>query len=91
MADKKKKRVIITAQRVDEEALVAGMESQGNVIPVAIATVLRIVAPIIARIAIRFVARKLHRTVSEATVRTAGALVGNLIQRIIAQAAKEGS
>lgn len=66
------------------------MESQGNAIPLAVANVLRIVAPIIARIAIRFIARKLHRTISERTIRTGGALVGSMVGRIIERAAKEG-
>lgn len=84
-----KKRNVVTAQKVDEDALIAGLQSQGNAIPLAVANVLRVVAPILARIAIRFIARKLHRTISEQTIRTGGALVGSLVGRIIERAAKE--
>ncbi len=85
----KKRRNVVTADKVDEQALIAAMESQGNAIPVAIATVLRMVAPIIARLAIRYVARKARKKISDATVNTASSWIGSKIQDIIKKAEEE--
>jgi hypothetical protein len=85
VADKKvtKKRRGVTADSVDQEALELVLQSQGNAIPAAVATVIRLVAPILARLAIRFVARKLHRHVSEGTVRAGGAWAGAMVSTIL--------
>lgn len=82
-------RKLVTADRVDEEALGLAMTSQGNVVPAAVAVVIRLVAPILARMAIRFVARRLKRPVSEQTVRAGGAFIGGLVGRILERAAAE--
>lgn len=82
----KRKRNIVTADRVDEDALKLALESQGNAIPPAVAVVIRLVAPILARLAIRYVARKLKRHVSEATVRAGGAWTGALVGKILERA-----
>lgn len=76
-------RRLVTADKVDEEALGLVMTSQGNAIPPAVAVVLRLAAPILARIAIRYVARRLKRPVSEQTVRAGGAYAGALVGRIL--------
>lgn len=82
----KKKRNVVTADKVDLEQLEQVLRLQGNPIAPALASLIRIVAPILARIAIRYVARKLKRHVSEATVRSAGAMVGGVMERIIERA-----
>lgn len=82
----KRKRNVVTADKVDLEQLELVLKSQGNPISPALATLIRIVAPIVARIAIRYVARKLKRHVSEATVRSAGAMVGGVMERIVERA-----
>ncbi len=84
MADKKvKKRKVVTADSVDLEELDLALKTQGNAIPAAVAVVIRLVAPILARIAIRYIARKLHRHVSEATVRAGGAYAGMMVGAIL--------
>ncbi|MBA7549262.1 hypothetical protein ES705_41741 [subsurface metagenome] len=85
MADKKakKRRHLVTADSVDQEALELALQSQGNAIPAAVATVIRLVAPILARLAIRYVSRKLHRHVSEGTVRAGGAWAGLMVNTIL--------
>ncbi len=88
MADKKvkKRRHTVTADSVDQEALELALQSQGNAIPAAVATVIRLVAPILARLAIRYVSRKLHRHVSEGTVRAGGAWAGLMVNAILKRA-----
>jgi len=80
------KRVIVTADKVDRDQLALIIVSQGNPLAPALVSLLRIIVPIIARIGIRFVARKLKRSVPEATVRSAGAMVGSIVERIIERA-----
>jgi hypothetical protein len=82
-------RKLVTADKVDEEALAGVLASQGNAIPAAVAIVLRLAAPILARMAIRFVARRLKRPVSEQSVRAGGAFIGGVVGRIITRAAAE--
>lgn len=86
---KARKRTVITPDRVDNEALMLGLESQGNAIPPQVATVIRIVAPILARMAIRYVARRFRKKISEQAVNTAGAFIGKQVQEIIDRAAKD--
>lgn len=81
-----KKRNVVTQDKVDEQLLIAALESQGNAVPVAVAAVLRIVAPILARIAIRYVARKYRKRISDTAVNTASAYIGDKIQGIIDRA-----
>jgi len=85
----KKTRNVVTPDTVDRKALVAALESQGNVIPAVIATVLRLAAPIIARLAIRYVARTYRKKITDAAVRAGGEHVGNIVQRIIDAALEE--
>jgi len=44
------------------------------------------VAPVLARLAIRYVARRLHRHVAESTVRAGGAFAGGIVTRILDRA-----
>jgi len=85
---KKRKRNVITADKADMDTLEAAIESQGNAIPGAVAVVLRLVAPVLARLVVRFIARKARVKLSETAVNTAGRFAGSLIQRIIDRAAK---
>lgn len=87
----KKHRNVVTADKIDHDALVAVLESQGNALPPIVAAVIRMAAPIIARIAIRYVARKVRRKVSDTTVNAASQFVGRAVQTIIDQAAKDVS
>ncbi|MBA7711232.1 hypothetical protein ES703_120187 [subsurface metagenome] len=87
---KARKRNVVTPDKLDELALMHALESQGNVIPPAIASVLRLVAPIIARLAIRYVARKARKHISDSAVNTASKWIGDKIQDIILKAEKEG-
>ncbi len=82
----KRKRNVVTADSLDHTALVAALESQGNAIPSAVAAVLRIAAPIIARIAIRYIARKSRKHFSDVAVNNASAWVGSMTQKIIDRA-----
>lgn len=82
----KKHRVVVTQDGVDAGLLRAGMESQGNAIPVAVAAVLRIVAPVVARMAVRYVARKYRKNISDTAVNTASQWAGTQVQGIIDRA-----
>ena len=86
---KKRKRVVVTPDKMDKEALMLAIESQGNAIPVAVATVLRLAAPIIARLAIRYVARKTRKRISDTAVNTASQWIGGQVQGIIERAATD--
>ncbi len=86
---KKRKRVVVTADKLDNQALMLALESQGNVIPPIVATVLRLAGPIIARLAIRYVSRKARKHISDQTVNTASQWMGEKIQSIIKKAAEE--
>jgi len=88
---KKSTRRVVTPDKLDNEALVLAMESQGNAIPVAIATVLRIAAPILARLAIRYVARKYRKNISDTAVNTASSWAGEKVAGIIAKAAEDST
>jgi len=81
----KRKRNVVTPDRLDELALIAAIESQGNAIPAAVATVIRLAAPIIARLAIRYVARKTRKHISDQAVNTASAWIGTKIGGIISR------
>lgn len=89
MAGKKKHRTVITPDKLDEEALILALQSQGNAIPAIVATVIRLVAPIIARLAIRYVARKARKRISDASTNAASAWIGKKVQGIIDRAADE--
>lgn len=80
---KKRTRNVITKDKLDTEALMLALESQGNAIPVPIATVIRLAAPIIARLAIRYVARKARIRVTDQAVDNASQWIGSRVQGII--------
>lgn len=82
----KRKRNVVTADSLDQAALVAALESQGNAIPAGIAAVIRLAAPIIARLAIRYIARKSRKHFSDLAVNNASAWIGKLTQTIIDRA-----
>jgi len=82
----KKRRAVVTADSVDLAALEMSLKTQGNAIPEPVAVLVRLVAPVLARVAIRYVARRLHRHVAESTVRAGGAYVGGVIGRILERA-----
>jgi len=82
----KRRRNVVTPDRLDNEALVLALESQGNAISPAVATVIRLAAPIIARLVIRYVARKARKHISDATVNAASQWVGQKVQGIIERA-----
>lgn len=86
---KKRTRNVVTPDRVDNEALMLALESQGNAIPGAVATVIRLAAPILARLVIRYVARKARKRISESTVNNASQWIGAKVQGIIDRAEKE--
>ena len=86
---KKVLRRVVTADTVDNDALVVAMESQGNAIPAVAATVIRLAAPIIARLAIRYVARKSRKHISDQNVNTASQWIGSKVGGIIERASKE--
>lgn len=88
---KKRKRVVITPDKMDKESLMLAIESQGNAIPAAVATVLRLAAPIIARLAIRYVARKTRKRISDTAVNTASQWIGTQVQGIIERAATDST
>lgn len=79
----KRKRAVTTSDNLDTTALVAALESQGNAIPPAVAVVLRIAAPILARLAIRYIARKSRKHFSDAAINNASAWLGGKVQGII--------
>jgi len=83
---KKRTRTVVTPDKLDNEALTLALESQGNVLPTAVATVIRLAAPIIARLAIRYVARKARKRISDTAVNTASNWVGQKVQGIIDRA-----
>lgn len=86
---KKRKRNVVTPDMMDNEALVLALESQGNAIPPQVATVIRLVAPILARIAIRFIVRKARLKVSDMQVNTASRFVGRKVGEIIKRAMED--
>jgi len=86
---KKKTHKVVTPDKVDEIMLAAAIESQGNAIPLPVATVIRLAAPILVRLAIRYVARKYRKKISDTAVNTAAAWAGEKVQAIIDRAAKE--
>ena len=86
---KKRSRNVVTPDKLDNEALMLAIESQGNAILPAIATVLRLVAPIIARLAIRYVARKARKRISDQTVNAASMWIGSKVAGIIERAAED--
>jgi len=79
-------RTVVTPDRLDNEALMLALESQGNAISPAVATVIRLAAPIIARLVIRYVARKARKHISDQQVNTASQWVGQKVQDIIERA-----
>jgi len=85
----KKRRNVVTPDKLDNEALILALESQGNAITPVIATVIRLAAPLIARLAIRYVARKARKRISDASVNTASAWIGTKVQGIIDRAIKD--
>lgn len=85
----KARRNVITAEKQDLDELTAALESQGNVIPPTIVAVMRLAAPIIARLAIRYVAKKARKRISEQAIRAASRQIGGAINTIIKNAAAE--
>jgi len=81
-----KKRKVVTPDKVDDALLEAALESQGNAVPLAVATVLRLSAPIIARLVIRYVARKYRKRISDTAVNTGAQWIGEKINGIIERA-----
>lgn len=88
---KTKKRNVITPDKVDQDALVLVLESQGNAIPPVLANVIRLAAPIIARLAVRYIARKTRKRFSAQAVDTASDFAGKMVGRIIENALKESA
>ncbi|MBA7590613.1 hypothetical protein ES708_32740 [subsurface metagenome] len=89
MGDKKRKRTVVTPDKLDNDALTLVLESQGNAIPLVVANLIRMAAPIIARLAIRYIARKARKHFSEQSVNTASDFAGRTVGRIIENALKE--
>lgn len=83
---RRKSRNVITADKIDHELLEAALESQGNAIPGAVATVLRLAAPIIARLVIRYVARKYRKRISDQAINTGAKWAGEVTGAIISRA-----
>ncbi|MBA7555236.1 hypothetical protein ES705_47892 [subsurface metagenome] len=83
---KRRTRNVVTEDKLDQEALEVALNSQGNAIPLAVATVIRLTAPIIARLAIRYVARRTRKQISAQAVNTASQWIGSKIQGIIERA-----
>ncbi len=79
----RKKRQVVTQDKIDDMLLEAALESQGNAIPLAVATVIRLIAPIVARLAIRYLARKYRKKVSDQAVNTASAWIGEKVSTLI--------
>jgi len=88
---KTRKRNVVTPDKLDNEALMLALESQGNTISPAVATVIRLAAPIIARLVIRYVARKARKRISDQTVNTASQWIGSKVQGIIDRAATDSA
>lgn len=82
----RRKRIVVTQDKVDEALLEAAIESQGNAIPAVAAHVLRIASPVLARMAIRYVARKYRKRISDTAVNTASAWIGEKVQGIVDRA-----
>ncbi len=89
MTVKRRKRTVVTSDSVDREALMLALESQGNAIPQPVVTVIRLAAPIIARLVIRYVARKARKRITEAQVNNASKWIGSVVGGIVERAAKE--
>ncbi|MBA7555235.1 hypothetical protein ES705_47891 [subsurface metagenome] len=79
----KHKRNVVTPDKLDNAALMLALEAQGNVIPPAVASIIRLATPIIARLAIRYVARKSRKHISDQMVNTASLWIGDKVQGII--------
>lgn len=88
---KKRVRSVVTPDTVDNKALTLALESQGNAIPPIVATVIRLAAPIVARLAIRYVARKYRKKVSDQAVNTASQFIGQKVEDIIKRAMDDSS
>ena len=86
MAVTKKKRNVVTADKLDDQLLEAALESQGNAVPQAAATVLRLATPILVRLAIRYVARKYRKKISDQAINIAATWAGEKVQAIIERA-----
>ncbi|GAH22755.1 unnamed protein product [marine sediment metagenome] len=82
----KLKRAVTTADSLDKATLIAALESQGNAVPPVVAAVLRIAAPILARLAIRYIARKSRKHFSDLAINNASAWLGKEVQGIIDRA-----
>lgn len=86
----KKKRNVVTRDKLDRQALEQAMKSQGNAIPAAVAVVMRLAAPILAALVVRYVSRKTRRPVSDQTVSNAQQFAGSMVGAIIERAAEQG-
>jgi len=78
-----KKRNVVTQDSIDDQLLEAALESQGNAIPAAAAAILRIAAPILARLAVRYLARKYRKRISQTAINTTSKWIGEKVQGII--------
>ncbi len=81
-----KTRKVVTPDKMEDALLEAALESQGQAIPIAVAAVMRIAAPIIARLAIRYVARKYRKKISDQAINTASQWIGEKVHGIIERA-----
>ncbi len=81
-----KTRKVVTPDKMEDALLEAALESQGQAIPIAVAAVMRIAAPIVARLAIRYVARKYRKKISDQAINTASQWIGEKVQGIITRA-----
>lgn len=82
-AKKQPKREVVTPDKLDLKALDGVLKSQGNAIPPAVATVISLAAPILARLAIRYLARRYRKKVSDQAVNTTAQFAGGIVDSII--------
>jgi len=79
----KKRKPRTTPTQVDLKALDLVIASQGNAIPPAVAVVLKLAAPVIIRLATRYLARTFRKKITENQVNAAGEYGSSVINRII--------
>lgn len=78
-----RKRAVVTPNKLDTQALGVAVASQGNAVPEAVATTLRLVAPIIARLAIRYVARHARKRISDSAVNSASNAMYGVVDDLV--------
>lgn len=81
-----KKRIVVTPDAIDRRMLEGVLQSQGNAIPSAVATVISLAAPVLARLVIRYIARKYRKRISDQAVNTgaqwASEVTSGIIERV---------